>query len=157
VTAFHGHDGHPLKRPTLLAVRGGLVDGQLPPESELAALQAAINFALLVVNPRWNDPNGRHFALTTDNTELFVWPIDLGSGYVVFRQIGGVSRLDGGYQIENDLIVPPPMEPVVSFGNVSPVPEVVQAIFEMPSGRGPRPDDPLTNRLFMAISWFAQA
>jgi len=157
VAAFHGRDARPIEQATLLARRNAQVDGRLPSEPELTALVTAINFALLDANPRFDDPNGGHFAVTADNTELLVWPIDLASGYVAFRHIGAVSRLDGGYRIAKGLVIPPPRELVIPLGDVSPDPAILQAVYDMAISQSPRPDDRLTRRLITTIAWLTQA
>ena len=157
IAAFHGRNGRPIEGSTLVAPRNAQIEGRLPPEPEMRALAAAINFAVLDSNPRFDDPNGGHFAVTSDNTELLVWPIELASGFVAFRHVGAVSRLDGGYRIEEGLAIPPPRELVIPLGDTSPDPEVLQAIYDMAIGRSPQPDDRFSRRLITTITWLAQA
>ena len=91
--------GDRIENPSLLCRRNAEIDGQLPTEEEIQALELAIAFAFLDENPR-GTPDSRRRAwavLTADNTELYHWPVDLDAGYVtvttgfMVRTLGGAT------------------------------------------------------------------
>src|SRR4051794_35574025 len=73
---FTDEHGKPVANPALIGRTTGLLDGQLPTSPEVGALAAALHFAFLDRNPSYkegvNDQGWR--IITTDNTELFIWP-----------------------------------------------------------------------------------
>ena len=98
--------GKPIKRPSLLCRRQGLIDGTSPSPQEIEALTAAIAFAFLDTNPR------RHpswCVVTTDNTEPFFWPIDLASGDVIVTT-GIMVRTTKCQMSDEDLTIRPPLD-----------------------------------------------
>ena len=72
--------GRPIECPSLLCRRRSLIDGTSPSTQEIEALTAAIAFAFLDKNPRLTSLTSQQSwrVVTTDNTEPFFWPIDLG-------------------------------------------------------------------------------
>ena len=74
--------GQPIEHPSLLCRRKDRIDGILPSPHEIEALEAAIAFAFLDTNPRCTSSNRQQHVITADNTELFIWPIDVDAGYV---------------------------------------------------------------------------
>jgi hypothetical protein len=157
VAAFRGPYGQPLAKPTLLAPKETPINGQLPSDLELTALRTAINFAALDANPRAGEPNAGQFAVTSDNSDLVVWPIDLADGFVAFGHVGAISRLNGGFRINEDLLVPAPLELLMPMRDVLIDPELLQATFDMAMGSSPTPNESVSSRLVTAISWLAQS
>ena len=75
----------------------------------------AVEFASLDQNPTWStDISSGSMqalqALTTDNADLHVWPIDPVDGHVAQESGFVVSTLAGGYRIGDDLAITPPEE-----------------------------------------------
>jgi hypothetical protein len=119
---FTDHEFKPLPEASILGNVSDGVDGQLPSAEERTAIQAAIAFAVLNSNPRFT-PARRYVAwhtLTSDNAELFSWPIDTEQGYVATER-GSMMRsvTTGGWRITDaGLRIPCPLEVEVPKGQV---------------------------------------
>ena len=101
---FTDAHGKPVANPALVGRLNQPLDGQLPAAAEAEALQAALHFAFLDRNPPYKDghnPQGWQI-ITSDNTELFIWPIDVESGHVTVTTGGMVRTLSGGFQIDDE-------------------------------------------------------
>lgn len=112
--------GKPIERPSLLCRRGAQIDGRRPAAEEIEALEAAIAFAFLDENPRRTPETARNGwnVITTDNTEPFVWPIDVETGYVTVTTGLMIRTLGGGYQIDDaELAIRPPLDLHLALGS----------------------------------------
>ena len=71
--------------PILICRKGRELDGQEPSGEELRALELALSFAFLDCNPReYTEHEQSGWGIvTTDNMELYLWPIDLQEGCVM--------------------------------------------------------------------------
>src|SRR5262245_50657139 len=77
-------NGKPPEHPSVLCRKGQALDGELPTPEEIDALQSALMFGFLDKNPR-NTPTSDvqgWSVITSDNTELYHWPIDVVGGWV---------------------------------------------------------------------------
>jgi hypothetical protein len=80
LATFVDAKGNQLEAPALPGRVGQPLDGQLPAAEERKALQAALDFGFLDENPRYDKDSTRQgwVVTTSDNTELFLWPIEEG-------------------------------------------------------------------------------
>lgn len=150
-----------LKSPTLLCPRGRQIDGVLPPREEIEALQAAITFAFLDQNPRLTPAsrNDSWRVLTTDNTELFFWPVDVEGGHVTVTSGLMVRTLGGGYRLSDaELIISPPLDLHLPLGGSVPDVGALEAVHAVVLRSMHSPGhDPAADRLHAAIGWLAKA
>lgn len=154
-------DGEPVENPSMVCRRGAPIDGTPPTIQEIEALEAAITFSFLDENPR-NTPEtrGRSWAvLTSDNTELFVWPVDVDEGYVVVTT-GLMVRMKGtGYRIaDKELTIRPPLDLQAPLGMFTADAMCLEAVYKTVLQSGLAPGVGLAaDRLKVAIGWFAKA
>ena len=152
--------GKPIKRPSLLCRRQGLIDGTSPSTQESEALTAAIAFAFLDTNPRrrtslpWQ-PSWS--VVTTDNTEPFFWPIDLASGDVVVTT--GIMVRTSNYQMsDEDLTIRPPLDLRMPIGICAVDAKCLEAVYQTVWQSLQTPEtDATADRLRIAVGWFAKA
>lgn len=147
--------------PSLLCRRDLQIDGQRPSDEEIGALQEAIAFAFLDENPR-SRPGNRHEAwkvITTDNAELYVWPIDIDTGHVTVTSGFMVRTRGGGYQIaDDDLVIRPPLDLHFPGGPRNADETCLEALHEIVllSLRSPG-KNVSADRITTAIGWFVRA
>ncbi len=110
--AFRKPNGKPLDDPALLAHKELGAEGELPGKEELRAIQRALHFAVLDRNPDWQPEDGNEglWTSTSDNSEVFAWPIDLEQGRVTLRRGAMVRVQMGGYQTSDGLAISAPEE-----------------------------------------------
>jgi hypothetical protein len=153
--------GKSIEHPSLLCRRGGQIDGRLPEPEEIEALDAAIAFAFLDENPRRTPDTARHGwnVLTTDNAELFFWPIDVEAGYVTVTTGLMVRTRGGGYQIADaELVIRPPLDLHLSLGSQTADVMCLEAVYRTVMSALLKPGANVTaNRIKTAIGWFARA
>src|SRR5262245_13348311 len=161
VKKFVGGDGEPVENPSIVCRRNAAIDGAPPSREEREALEAAIAFSFLDENPR-NTPatNGRSWAvLTSDNTELLVWPVDVDEGYLVVTT-GLMVRTKGtGYQIaDKELNIRPPLDLHAPLGKFAADEMCLEAVYKTVLQSAQAPGASLAaDRLRVAIGWFAKA
>lgn len=156
---FTDAHGRPLPSPTLIG-RGGTLDGELPAPSEIDALQAALHFGFLDHNPAFPesvDAQGWQL-ITSDNTELFVWPIDVEAGHVTVTTGGLLRTLNGGLEVDDaELEIRSPLELHMRGASSADV-DLLTAVYAVCLEALQKPGAPETlRRVQTAIHWFAKA
>lgn len=162
IAAFRGPNNEPIPHPTLAARRASGCDGALPSRAEQDALRRAVEFASLDQNTTWSSDISSGSmqalqALTTDNADLHVWPIDTVDGHVAQGSGFVVSTLAGGYRIGDDLAITPPEELRLPFGNVTLDSEIATAVYRTIAGQMDDVEITDAARVARAISWLAKA
>lgn len=162
IAAFRGTNNKTIPHPTLAARRDSGCDGALPSRAELDALRRAVEFASLDQNPIWSEEVSSGSmealqALTTDNAEVHVWPIDLADGRVAQESGFVVSTLAGGFRIEDDLAITPPEELRLPFGKVTLDSEIASAVYRTVAGQLKDVGVIDAARIARAISWLAKS
>jgi hypothetical protein len=158
LVAFRDHYGQPLPHPSLLVRTEGGADGRALSRTEAVAVQRAVDLVVLDGNPPWH-PDGGNEGLavaTSDNTELFVWPIDLGEGWVAIRRGVMVTTEVGGLRIGEALVVPPPLELSLPLPRLLDL-ELLEAAYRAFVGEHDDVDVGLARRLGVAVEWLAKA
>lgn len=115
--AFHDSSGRRIADPTLIvhSVRG--VDGKAPNRTTWRALQLALDFAVINSNPNISSGDGSSVS-TSDNSEIFVWPIDIAKGRLATRHGLLVRVTVGGLVIGPKLKIDAPLDMHMPFGGV---------------------------------------
>jgi len=161
LSKFSTTDGESIEYPALLCRKGKRLDGQQPSLREVRALELSLAFAFIDCNPRFlpenrNDAWGR---VTADNTELYLWPIDLDQGRV--DKVTGylIQVRTGGYRIsDNKLDLRPPLDLYLPLGAPSPDPLVLAGIYqttlESLCSPGENTD---ADKIRTALEWFVKA
>lgn len=162
IAAFRGTNNKTIPHPTLAARRDSGCDGVLPSRAEMEALRRAVEFASLDQNPIWTEELSSGSmaalqALTTDNAEVHVWPIDLADGRVAQESGFVVSTLAGGFRIGDDLAITPPEELRLPFGKVTLDSEIASAVYRTVAGHLKDVERIDAERIARAISWLAKA
>lgn len=158
---FVDSSGKPIDRPSLLCRRDLQLDGQRPAAEEIEAIEAAIAFAFLDQNPRRTPStasNGWN-VITADNTEPFVWPIDVEAGYVTVATGLMVRTLGGGYQIDDvELAIRPPLDLHLALGSQTADATCLEAVYKTVLSSLQTPGaNPTADRIKTAIGWFVKA
>ena len=106
LSSFKDPDGNALGDPALLAQKESGVDGELPDSNERIAVQRAIDFAVLERNPDWSPEAGNQglWTSSSDNSEVFLWPLDLEDGHISLTRGAMIRVQTGGYRISDDLV-----------------------------------------------------
>jgi hypothetical protein len=149
---------NPVRSPAVVAheIRG--LDGSLPEPRQRLAIQRAVDFAYLDSNPNPSEENAGHIAVTTDNTELFIWPIDLREGRVTKTSGGVLRRTDGGYRINDDLTIEASSEVAIpALGPREPDSDLLASTYEMVDRADEMVDPHLARRVVVAIGWLSKA
>lgn len=157
MSAFTDRRGQPIDSPSAIwhEVRG--IDGVLPSHVERLAIQTALDLGFLDTCPKEKVLGAMHSVWTSDNTELYVWPIDLVEGRIALRY-GGVARTtDGGYTIGDDLRIQGPLELHIPLMATEADDRLLTATYKIAvtSDRAPRRG--LARRIVTATSWLAKA
>ena len=151
----------PIEHPALFCRKGKKLDGQKPSDKELRALELSLAFGFLDANPR-RDRDERQEAwgvITTENVELYLWPIDLEQGRVSLSIGYLVHVRTGGLTVgSRRLFLTPPLDLHMPIGAPSPDPLVLTGIYEtvLRSLRSPS-TKPEADRVRVAVEWFAKA
>ena len=150
--------GQPIKRPSLLCRRQGLIDGTSPSTQEIEALTAAIAFAFLDKNPRLTSLTSQQSwrVVTTDNTEPFFWPIDLDSGDVIVTT--GIMVKTSNYQMSAEhCTIRPPLDLHMPIGIRAVDAKCLEAVYQTVLKSLQPPEAAITaNHLKAAIGWFVK-
>lgn len=154
--AFRDANGKPFKDVYLLVHGTRGADGKRPTRPAINAIQSAMNFAVLDRNPAPGSDNAGWGTATTDNSELFIWPIDVAEGRVSLGRGSIVPVLDGGHQITDALTVPAPLELHMPFAFTLDQ-EMLTAIYQLGSRRFSEGEAAIRRRLEVAIDWLGQA
>lgn len=105
-------------------------DGSLPADEDIAAIRAAVTFAVLDANDRLDgDLNKGHHLATTENADLFLQSIDEEDGGITHVRGGALKRtIVGGLKIGGD---PPPLADAVEpiLGTVPASAKLAAAVF----------------------------
>ena len=154
-------DDKPIKNPVLLCRKGTQLNGQQPSPKEVRALELSLAFAFIDRNPRCLPENQDEGwgVVTTDNAELYVWPIDLEQGRVTTNTGYIVSMKSAGYKISGTkLVLRPPLDLHLPIRVPSPDPLVLTGIYKTALGSLRSPGNNSTaDRVRIALEWFAKA
>ena len=153
------HDDKPLRAPALLCRKGTELDGEEPSNEEFKALQLSIAFTFLDGNPRYDPESqqGGSAVITSDNTELYGWPVDLEKGHVT-QSTGLLVRTTSYWVDSPTLIVKPPLDLHMPTVTSSPDPLLLAGIYEtvLKSLRSPR-ENRTANQVRLAVEWLEKA
>jgi hypothetical protein len=162
IAAFRGQGGETLPRPTIVTDRTDGCCGTSPTDDELVALRRAIEFAALDQNPARNEHNktgslAAMTAITTDNTALHVWPVDLADGFVAVETGLVVRTVAGGYQIDDKLAITPPQELRMPLGDMTLDSEIAGVLYEVIAGESDHVGADDAARIERTLGWLAKA
>lgn len=158
IRSFKDRAGAEIKGSSILASKADGVTGERPTPGESVALQAALDFAFLDLCPKDQRASNAMLSLwTSDNTELFQWPIDITEGYVSFQYGGVAVTWDGGYRIQEDLVIPAPIELFVPLHPGSPDERLLEAIYAIVLSSTTAPRRHPSRQVATAISWLSKA
>jgi hypothetical protein len=150
-------DGQPIKNPCILGLGSSGSNGKRPEARELEALQLALHIGLLDTNPPWQADLDGNWIATSDNSELFAWPIDVDSGGIATQRGAIVRVLTGGYRLDDPrFAVRAPLElhlPLRMRVNT----ELATAIFQVVRGDHDAVDAVFARRIAIAVRWLAKA
>ena len=153
--------GEAIENPTIVAPRTRALDGQVPADDERQALESAIDFVFLDSNPRYREGSNSlsWTVLTADNTELFLWPIDVEEGHVAVTTGGLVTTVSGGFRIDDpELQIRSPLELHLPPGTVAADIELLEAIYNVCLKSLRSPDaNKKADLIRTAIRWFTKA
>lgn len=154
---FQNADGRPIENPSLITSRTTGADGSLPDAKEVQALQLALHIGLLDTNPAWAPGLDGNWIATSDNSDLFVWPLDVEGGGVATQRGAIVKVLTGGYNIADPRFsVRAPLElhlPIRLRLNT----ELGDAVYRIARGDHDAVDADLAHRIAKAIRWLAKS
>lgn len=155
--AFRKANGKPFDDPALLAHRELGAGSELPSEDELRATQRALHFGVLDRNPNWQggEDNEGLWTSTSDNSELFAWPIDAEEGRITLTAGAMVMIQMGGYRISDDLAISAPRELWIP-GRRPLDAELLDGIYRVLTG-AELGDRTFAERIGVAIDWLAAA
>lgn len=157
---FVGPDNELIKNPALLCKTGQQLDGQMPLDEEVAALELSLVFAFVDRNPRMGqDIDAGWWVVTADNAKLFLWPIDLERGHVVLSNGCLVTVKTGGYRISDQkLVLRPPLDLHMPIGPRSPDVLVLTGVYKTVIRSLRYPGECVTaDQVRVAVEWFAKA
>ena len=156
IGAFRDANGNAFSNTYVLVHGKRGMDGNRPTRLAIGAIQSAINFSVLDRNPRPGSDNAGMMTSTTDNTELFIWPIDTIGGYVALGRGSIVPVVDGGHQMTDSLRVAAPLELHMPWG-----PRIDQdlltSMYQLGTRRFGAADDLTRKRVEVAIRWLSQS
>ena len=156
LSKFVGPNGKPIK-PALLCREGKQLNGQRPSCNEFTALELSLVFAFIDKNPKDRDEGWG--AVTADNAELHLWPIDVEHGNITLSTGYLVKVNIGGYKISSpELVLRPPLDLHLPMGARSPDPLVLTGIYELVLSSLYTPGENCTaDKVRVAVGWFAKA
>ena len=160
LSKFVGPMNARITNPALLCRKGKELDGRQPCLNEYRALELSLAFAFVDTNPRKDSKNtyqaGRR--VTTDNAELYAWPIDVGQGHVTLSTGFLLRTSTGGYKISDpEVVLRPPLD-LQMPGQATADPLVLTGVYEtvLKSLRSPGVN-PTADGVRVAVTWFAKA
>lgn len=166
LTHFHGVDRQPVESPTLVAHAEMGIDGDPLTGVILDALQGALDFVFLDAGERWDEDASQGsmaalYAMTSDNTELFVWPVDSQEGHFVIDRGLLVRTWSSGHRLDNpEDIIACPVEVHIPSGAATVDEEVAAALYQALLEADPMSGSErtaLAGRLTTALRWWARA
>jgi hypothetical protein len=157
MASFRDAGGKPLDSMYVLSHGPYGMDGKLPTGPQRVAIQRAIDFAVLDNNPAHDSDNAGLGTVTTDNTEFFIWPIDVYSGRVTLSRGSMVHMMAGGYRIDDNLRVPAPLELQVPTWTFSLDGELLAAMYHLFTRRSTGATDLDRRRIGVAVGWLSKA
>lgn len=154
--SFRNTHGDALSNPGLLSHRNSGMAGKLPTKPQRLAIQRSVDFAVLDRNPRPDSDNAGWLTATTDNSELFIWPIDTIGQHIALGRGAIVPVLEGGYTISTDLAVPAPLELHIpwEFGVDA---DLLKSLYHLFVRRLSGSQDHTRRRVEVAIGWLSKA
>lgn len=132
-------------------------DGAVLGHDEGTAVQRAIEFAALDTNPPPGPGHNGWMAVTSDNTELHSWPLDVRGGAVSLQSGLVVRTVNSGPRVADGFVVPAPEELHVPLGAISLDEEIPDAIYRRVLAGEQAGGDHEGRRLERAIGWLAKA
>jgi hypothetical protein len=154
---FQNPDGRPITNPSLVTNKATGADGALPGSLEVEALQLALHLGLLDTNPAWAPGLDGNWIATSDNSELFIWPLDVDGGGVATQRGAIVKVLTGGYNVDDpSFSVRAPLELHLPI-RVRVNGELAGAIYHVVRGDHDEMDAGLARRMATAIRWLAKS
>jgi len=158
---FVDDTGKGIKRPSILCRRGVPLDGSMPSVEEMAALELAIAFGFLDENPRRSSTSRFEGwkVITSDNAEVFFWPLNLDSGQVLVTTGAMLRSGSGGYGIRDpELVIRPPLDLCLVGWHRSAEPALLDAVYRTVLGSLRTPGSNVAaDRLRVAVRWFVKA
>lgn len=155
-----GPDGMALANPTLVVRVSDGANGDPPSVGELNALQLALDFGAICKNPEWGTEDAESFSfrvVTTDNTEIHCWPINIETGFFAFDTGLLNQTLHGGWKLdEKEPLVRCPLELVIPSRTMIDEP-VASALYEVITLRTEPSNDIEVGRLRTALGWWSKA
>jgi hypothetical protein len=150
---FRDASGNRIADPTLIAHATRGVDGAMPRRAEWRALQQALDFAVLNSNPYVVRGDGSAVA-TSDNSEIFVWPIDVASRRLATRYGLLVRVTTGGLVIGPQLKIAAPPDMHLPFNSVRiESPEFIDVLYKVLA----RHTSPKHLSIATSVHWLAKA
>jgi len=150
-----------IENPSLICRRQGKVDGALPRPEEVEALSSAIAFAFLDENPRKGpkSQNNSWSVVTSDNTEVFFWPVDLEAGLVTVTSGIMVRTISGGFRLDDpELVVRPPLDLFYFGASPRPSLDCLEAVYAVVLESLLHPGAKLaSDQVRTAIGWLVKA
>jgi len=153
--AFQGSNSAAGSNTPILVHRRRGMDGRLPTRPQRSAIQRAIDLATLDRVQRPGHPNSGLFTPTSDNSELFIWPIGI-DGRIALDRGGIVRTTTGGYTITPELKVSAPLELHMPFPFTLDA-DLVATTYQLLTRRLPEDQDRLRARLGITIDWLSKA
>ncbi|MCK6478589.1 MAG: hypothetical protein L6R43_00145 [Planctomycetes bacterium] len=157
LTRFRTADGRRVTSPAILAHRERGADGRLPSAHEVEILEATILFAVLDANPEWSEEVDARRVATSDNADLFLWPIDVGGGVtmgphglIVQHITGGLRFTRRGFRVPGPLALSLPRKLTLDA-------DLMGALVGAMSMAGPRQPESDAARMLRAIRWYGKA
>lgn len=157
MASFRDASGKPLDNMYVLSHGARGMDGRLPTGPQRVAIQCAVDFAILDNNPAHDSDNAGLGTATTDNTELFIWPIDVAGGRVTLSRGSMVQLMAGGHRIDGKLKVPAPLELQMPTWIFSLDGELLAAMYHLFTRRLSGINDQDRRRIEVAVGWLSKA
>lgn len=160
---FVGLNSSPLNTPAIVVSAKHGANGEVPNQVEGAALQLALNFGFVGNNPYQSEDNYTWHMVTTDNTELQIWPIPSeGDGWIAYPTGIVILTKHGGWNLdEAGWSVPCPLELHMPLASVSGDAATTQAIYEIAvkvnSDTENLPPLDQERHILTAISWWSKS
>lgn len=157
ISKFRDANRKPLENPSLAFRTEAGVDGVLPTDRELDALQLAVTFSLLDANPEYQPDADGHWVSTADIGDVWAQPIDIAKGYVALGR-GLLVRVGSGGSKTSDanFEIPAPVELSIPLAARIDA-DVAEAIYRVAAGAHENEDAALAGRITTAVRLHAKS
>lgn len=157
LSKFRDANGKEIKKPALIARTDVGLDGRLPGELELEALQLALQFGTLNANPNWHPDADGWWVATSDNSEIWAQPIDIDEGRIALERGSLVTVTSGGGKTgDPDFEIPAPRELHLPL-DARLDGEAANAIYRVAISEHDGFNAPLGRRVSTAVRWLAKS